>query len=253
MAFVLNRWSSEQDRSADPALARRFRIFSGPGLIVYMLTMTFASFDWAMSLEPHWYSTIYGALFVIGQALTTMAFIIAVVALLASRSSLAADISRLFRDPRNLFNDLGNLLLAFVMLWAYMSFSQFLIIWSGNLPEEVVWYLHRMAGGWIVIPIFLLLFHFAVPFFLLLLRNTKRRPEVLARLAIFVLLVHLVDLFWLVIPAFHQTGFHVHWLDLAAPVGIGGIWIAAYLWLLQRQPILALHDHRWQQESHGHE
>ena len=245
LALLLNRWSLQQDRTADPNLSRRFRLLSGPGLVIYMLTMTFASFDWAMSLDPHWYSTIYGALFIIGQGLTTLAFVITVAAFLSDSKPLSEVATA------DLFNDLGNLLLAFVMLWAYMSFSQFLIIWSGNLPEEVVWYIERTTGGWAWIPPFLIIFHFALPFLLLLLRSTKRRPRVLARVAVFVILVHLVNLFWLVMPAFHPDGLHVHWLDLAAPVGIGGLWITAFLWVLQRRPLLPLHDDRLHAEG-GH-
>lgn len=246
MALLFNRWSSEQDRTANPGLPRRFRLLSAPGLIVYVLTVTFAVFDWSMSLEPHWYSTIYGALFVVSQALTTFAFVITIMTLLAERSEIAE-----VATP-DLFNDLGNLLLAFIMLWGYMSFSQFLIIWSGNLPEEVVWYLHRSAGGWVWVAVILFVFHFAFPFLLLLSRNTKRRPRLLRRLALYVFMIHLLHLFWLVMPAFYQDGIHVHWLDLAAPIGIGGIWIAVYLWLLQRKPLLALKDHRWV-EAGAHE
>lgn len=243
LALLLNRWSWQQDRTSDPGLPRRLRLLSAPGLIVYVLTVTFASFDWSMSLEPHWYSTIYGALFIVGQALTTFAFVIALMALL-SKYAPVADIA-----TPDVFNDLGNLLLAFIMLWGYMSFSQFLIIWSGNLPEEVVWYTHRSAGGWVWVAVILFVFHFVFPFFFLLSRNTKRRPQLLRRLAIYVFVIHLLNMFWIVMPAFYQNGIHIHWLDFAAPLGIGGIWLAAYLWLLQRKPLIALKDHRWAEVS----
>ena len=243
MAYILNRWSHQQDRTADPALARRLRLLSAGGLVLYFVTMTFASFDWAMSLDPHWYSTIYGALFVIGQVLTTLAFVITILALLSDREPLSRAVTA------NHFNDLGNLLLAFVMLWAYMSFSQFLIIWAGNLPEEVVWYLQRTTGGWAWIPPILIIFHFALPFLLLLQRGAKRRPRVLAGIAVGIICMHLLNLFWLVMPAFHADGLHVHWLDLAAPLGIGGLWIAAFVWLLRRKPLLPLHDPRWHVEE----
>lgn len=238
LALVLNRWSLRQDRQADPWLLRRLRLLSAWGLIIYFLTMTFASFDWAMSLEPHWYSTIYGAIVVMGQALTTLAFMIIMARLLAGREPLAGVIRQQH------FHDLGNLLLAFVMLWTYMSFSQFLIIWSGNIPEEVTWYLHRMAGGWQWIAALLLLFHFFVPFGLLLLRSTKLNTGRLAALAGGLLVVHLLAVFWLVMPAFHHEGVHVHWLDVATVVGLGGLWIAAFVWVLSRRPLLAAHDPR---------
>jgi hypothetical protein len=246
LAFALNRWSREQDRSGSPVATRRLRVVSGPGLILYMLTMTFAAFDWGMSLDPHWYSTIYGALFVISQGLTTLAFVIIVMRFLVERKPLSTVVTAAH------FHDLGNLLLAFTMLWAYMSLSQFLIIWSGNLPEEVVWYLDRTAGTWVILPIFLAVFQFVLPFFLLLARANKRRAQALARVATLIILVQLVYLFWLVVPTFHEEGVFLHWLDLAAPIGIGGIWIAAFVWLLPRRPLLPLHDPRWEDFEEQH-
>ena len=245
LAWLLNRWSEEQDRTANPHIPRRFRLLSGPGLMLYVLTMSFAAFDWAMSLEPHWYSTIYGVIFIVSQVLTTLAFVIVVMSLLAPREPLGEVMTV------NIFHDLGNLMLAFTMLWAYMSFSQFIIIWSANLPEEVVWYLRRISGAWKFVPVVLLIFHFALPFVLLLIRNNKRRPAILARIAGFLFLIHFVNMFWLIMPAFYQTGFHISWLDVVAPIGIGGIWIAAYIWALKRKPLIAVNDHRWL-EDHGH-
>lgn len=245
LTLLLNRWSLEQDRTASPAVSRRLRLVSAWGLMLYMLTMTFASFDWAMSLDPHWYSTIYGALFVISQGLSTFAFVIIVATLLLGHKPLSDVVTAAH------FHDLGNLMLAFTMLWAYMSLSQFLIIWSGNLPEEVVWYQERTRGNWSVLPAFLAIFAFATPFFLLLLRSTKRRPQVLARVAAWIIFVQLVHIFWLVAPTFH-AGLSVHWLDLAAPLGIGGIWIAAYTWILQGRPLLPLHDPRWEEAGAHH-
>lgn len=246
LGLILNRWSLQQDRAADPWLLRRLRLLSAWGLIIYFLTMTFAAFDWAMSLEPYWYSTIYGVIVIMGQGLTTLAFIIIVARLLAQRPPL----SEVMRTQH--FHDLGNLLLAFVMLWTYVSFSQFLIIWSGNIPEEVTWYLHRMAGGWQWIAALLILFHFFLPFFLLLLRSTKLNTGRLAALAGGLMVVHLLAVFWLVMPSFYTEGIHLHWLDVAAPIGIGGIWIAAFLWQLGRRPLVPPHDPRLQQLNNHH-
>lgn len=236
LAYLLNRWSSDQDRSGAPWLARRLHRLSGPGLVLYVLTVTFASLDWTMSLEPDWYSTIYSALFIVGQVLSALALLIAVLGLLASRTSLAEVLS-----PRYL-NDLGNLLLAFVILWAYMAFSQFLITWAGNLTEEIPWYLRRVNGGWGWIAGFLIVFHFALPFLLLLSRQVKRRVAVLASLAGALLVVRMVSVYWMVEPAFGDAQPRFHWLDWIAPIGIGGVWMAVFVWHLKRRPILPLHD-----------
>ncbi len=251
LAYFATKWSTDQDRSGDPALSRRLEALAGPGLILYGLTVTFASVDWVMSLEPHWFSTIYGAMFMIGQALAAMALAVRVAAR-ASRQPPLLDVIL-----HSHFHDLGNLLLAFTMLWAYMSFSQFLIIWSANLPEEIPWYLHRMQSGWQWVALLLVGFHFFLPFLLLLSRFVKRKARVLARLALAILVMRLVDLFWLVAPAHHQQGLRVHWMDVAAPVGIGGIWLAAFIWQLGRYPLLPLHDPRlagaFGTEHHAHE
>ena len=237
IAYLINRWSLEQDETADPSLIPRLKLCSGLGLGFYGGTVTLASVDWGMSLEPHWFSTMYGLIFIVGQILTTLAFMIIVLALVSSRKPLADVVV-----PQNL-HDLGNLMLAFVMLWAYTAFSQYLIIWSGNLAEEAVWYVHRTGGGWKAIVVILMIFHFAVPFLLLLSRGTKLRVRMVAILAGVMIFMRLVDLFWLVVPAFHHH-FHIHWLDLAAPIGIGGIWIAAFIWQLQKRPLLPLNDPR---------
>lgn len=236
LAYFLSRWSLEQDRAGDPRFGRRMRALSGGGLILMGLTVTFAAVDWGMSLDPRWFSTIYGILFMVGQALSALAFVIVLVALLGGEKPLAAVVS-----PGSV-HDLGKLLLAFVMLWAYVSLSQFLIIWSGNLPEEVPWYVHRLGGGWQWVALALVFFHFALPFLLLLSRDLKRNARLLGIVAGGVFLVRLLDLFWLVGPEFHGHGFAVHWMDVAAPVGLGGIWLAAFAWQLKGRPLLPLGD-----------
>ncbi len=236
LAFLFNEWSLEQDRTGEPALSRRLQMLSGPGLLVYGLTMTFGSIDWVMSLEPEWFSTIYGITFMVGQALAGFAFAILIAVLLADRQPLAGVVSAAH------FHDLGNLLLAFVMLWAYMAFSQFLIIWTGNLPEEITWYLHRAGGGWNWVGLFVVIFHFAVPFLLLLSRGAKRRLHMLFAVAMTIVVMRLVDLFWLVAPAFHPSGVRVHWMDLVAPIGVGGIWMGVFARQLKGRPLLPPHD-----------
>jgi hypothetical protein len=238
LTLLLSKWSAERDRTGNPALTLRIRRLSAPGIALYVLTMTFAAIDWGMSLEPHWFSTIYGLVFVVGQTLATWAFVILAASWLAQREPLAG-----FARPGH-FHDLGHFMLAFTVLWAYMSFSQFLIIWSANLPEEIPWYVHRAGGSWQAVAGLLLLFHFFVPFLLLLSRRAKRTMETLWKIAAAMLFMRFVDLFWLLIPAFHEEGVYVHWLYLAAPAAIGGIWIAAFLRQLKARPLLALHDPR---------
>jgi hypothetical protein len=236
LSYLLNTWSLEQDRTADPRLARRMQILSGGGLVAYGVTMTFASFDWMMSLEPHWFSTIYGVLVMGGQGLSALAFLIAVLVWLSRRPPLDRIVV-----PAH-FHDLGNLLLAFVMLWAYFSFSQYLIIWSGNLPAEIAWYLHRLQTGWRAVGLTLILFHFAAPFVVLLSRQVKRQPELLLKVAVGILIVRLIDLFWLIAPEFHQTGISVSWMDVVLPLTLGSIWLGYFISQLRGRAILPVHD-----------
>jgi hypothetical protein len=236
LAHFLNRWSADQDDTGAASLARRLYALSGPGLVVYGLTVTFASLDWAMSLEPDWFSTIYSAVFMIGQVLSALAFVTAMLMFLASSEPLSAVAS-----PRYL-NDLGNLLLAFVILWAYMAFSQFLIIWSGNLTDEISWYLHRVRGGWQWVAACVLAFHFGIPFLLLLSRDLKRNVRSLSLLAGALLFMRLLDMVWNVDPAFDPARIRVHWMDWVASLGLGGFWIAAFVRQLERRPLVPLHD-----------
>jgi hypothetical protein len=236
IAYFLNRWSLEQDRSPDPRIALRMQMLSGGGLVAYGLTMTFASFDWVMSLDPHWFSTIYGVLFMGGQGLTALAFLIIALAWLSRREPLDTIVV-----PAH-FHDLGNLMLAFVMLWAYFSFSQYLIIYSGNLPEEITWYTRRLFTGWRAIGIGLVVFHFALPFLILLSRSVKRNPQMLVKVAAGVIVVRLIDLFWLIAPELHRDGFVVSWLDALLPLSLGCVWLGCFIWQLRGRPLLPLHD-----------
>jgi len=236
ISYFLNAWSLEQDRTGNPQIARKMQILSAAGLVVYGITITFASFDWLMSLEPHWFSTIYGVLIMGGQGLSALAFLIVALVWLSRRPPLDRIVV-----PAH-FHDLGNLTLAFVMLWAYFSFSQYLIIWSGNLPTEIAWYLHRMQTGWRPVGIALMLFHFAVPFVLLLSRTVKREGGLLVRVAGAILCVRLVDLFWLIGPEFHQNGIAVSWMDVVVPAAFGALWLSAFIDQLRGRAILPVHD-----------
>ncbi len=236
ISYFLNKWSAEQDRTGQHQITRRLEALSAPGLILFGLTVTFASVDWVMSLEPEWFSTIFGILFMGGQVLSALAFVIATAVVLGKRKPLSDAIA-----PAHL-HDLGKLLLAFVMLWAYFAFSQYLIIWSGNLPEEISWYVHRLHGGWQWLGLLLILFHFALPFLLLLSRDLKRNARLLARLAAAVIIMRFIDLFWLIAPEFHNEALSLHWMDLAAPVGLGGIWLAFFVRQLKSRPLLPIGD-----------
>ena len=173
------------------------RAISAPGLVVFTLTTTFAFIDWIMSLEPHWFSTIYGAMFMIGEMLESFAFVIALMIILSKASPLKEYVT-----PQHI-HDLGNMMFAFMVLWAYLSFSQFLIIWAGNLPEEIPWYVSRLRGGWGWVALTLVIFHFAVPFALLLMRGVKRSADRLFRVCLLMIAIRLVDVYWITEPAFY--------------------------------------------------
>jgi hypothetical protein len=242
LTYFLNKWSRQED-AGEAALPLWMRLegLSGIGLVIFGFTVTFASVDWVMSLEPQWYSTIYGLLFMVSQALAAMAFAIAMLVWLSDRRPLS-DVVR----PAQ-FQDLGSFLLTFVMLWAYMEFSQFLIIWGGNLSEEIPWYIRRMEGIWGNVALLLIIVSFFLPFFLLLFRHVKRRTRSLLIVALVVLLMRLVDLYWMVLPAFGGGAVRLTWMNVALPLGLGGVWFAYFLWQLQRMPILPVHDPRMEE------
>jgi hypothetical protein len=236
LANFLYKWSGELDRDPNLSIMRRMENLSGPGIVIYFLTSTLASFDLVMSLEPQWYSTIYGLLFIVYQALAMLTVMIGVTTWLSKHEPLSSVATEKH------FHDLGKLTHGFVVFWIYGTFSQFLIMWSGNLPEEIVWYVRRTAGGWKAVAIFLVFFHFVVPFFLLLSRNNKMRKNSLVKIAGLILFMRFVDLYWLISPAFYPDGVHFHWLDVAAPVGIGGLWLTTFYAQLKKRPLVPLPD-----------
>jgi len=242
MASLISRWSLQQDKTESEAPSDRLKMLSGPGLAICFLSGTFAVIDWMMSLEPDWYSSIYGAMVIVGFGLATFTTMIFITASFSDDEPFAS-----FATP-TLFQDLGNLTLAFVMLWAYMSFSQFLIMWCGNLMEEIPWYLRRIHGGWEYVALALIVFHFFVPFFFLLFRENKRAERSLMVLAAFIIFMHLVDLVWLILPASGQVGepIRIPWgsvlLVIPAVLGIGGIWVSMFLNRMNQSPLLPIHD-----------
>jgi len=250
-AYLLSRWSQQQDQTEDPErvreLAEKMTLLSGPALIVFGITITFASVDWVMSLQPAFRSTMFGPLFVSGELLTGFACALIVLAWLLNRSPLADLVSV------EALGDLGNLLFTFLVLWAYMEFFQFMLIWIADLRYDIIWYLPRTQGVWLWVVGALLLFHFAIPFFLLLMRSIKRNPRALAMVAGLLLFMHLVYVYFQILPAFPDTRIWVHWMDFVAPFGVGGVWLANFLWDLKRGPVLPLHDLNRETALHYHE
>ena len=241
--------ANEHDRTGDRALFKRIKARSAPALLVFVVTTTLAFIDWIMSLEPDWYSTIYGWMYTVGQVLLTFSFLVAVLVLLSKREPFVSFLTKQH------YHDIGNLMLAFTMLWAYMSFAQFLIIWAENLPDEIPWYVRRFSGGWGYIAWTIAIFHFFVPFFLLLLRFVKKNPTRLRTLAIWIIIMKMLDVFWIVEPAFRQRGLEVYWTDLVTLIGVGGVWLAVFIWNLKSRPLLASHDPRDTYsllKAHGH-
>jgi hypothetical protein len=235
LMLIFNHWSKQQDvNQQDRALRRRLKMLAGPGIILYVFAMSFAAIDWVMSITPHWASTIYGFLFVVGQLISSMALMICIVVLL-SRSKPMDGILQ----ERHL-HALGKFLLAFVMLWAYFGFSQLLIIWAGNQPEEITFYRTRLYGGWGVVAVIVLVFHFFVPFFLLLSRDLKRNPHLLPKVAVWLILMRWVDLFWMTRPEFSKDHVVLSILDVLLPVGLIGIWLFLFIVNLKQQPLLPL-------------
>jgi hypothetical protein len=236
LAYCLRTWSLRQDETGDPRMARRLVSLSGPGLVLYGITITFASVDWVMSLQPAFRSTIFGPLFASGELVSGMAFALIVLAWLATRPPLANVYSV------EAFNDLGNLLFTFLIVWAYMAFFQFMLVWITNLRYDNIWYLPRSRDGWEWVAWALFVVGFAVPFFLLLVRDVKRNPAALGRVAAVILFMHLVYAYYQVMPAFAGTTIDQHCMDFLTPLAVGGPWLANFLWVFQRSPVVAPHD-----------
>ena len=254
-AFALRSGSLKQDGDASPAVWEKLKVWSAPGLLMFGLTITLASTDWIMSLDPAWYSTIFGMFFMISEMLSVMALMIVI---LCSLREFAPYDKVLGPDK---LHDYGKLMLAFTMVWAYFSFSQWLIIWAGNLPEEITWYLDRIHGGWQIVALALVFLQFSLPFLLLLSRELKRDARTLVPVALLVLVMRYVDLYWLVAPnpfpgtsgAEHHLTYH--WTYFAAPLALVSIWLGTFFWQLSKRPLLVVTEpmlpRLWEQ-SHDH-
>jgi hypothetical protein len=247
IVYLLNKWGGQQDKTDNYEDAERFlgkaTAFCGPTMVIYALLVTFAVVDWVMMLDPHFFSTMWGLLFVAGWALSCFCFSVTLLAFLSDKAPMNRVLG--FRH----FHDLGKLMLALVMVWAYFNFSQFLIIWSGNIPEETGWYITRMKGGWGFMGVALVLFHFAFPFLLLLRQDLKRKAKMLAGVAVFILFLRLVDMFYLIGPnpridthGLEQGAFVISWLDFVAPIAVGGIWLWYFFGQLMKRPLVPVMD-----------
>jgi hypothetical protein len=236
LAARLRKLSLEQDLTNDAAPTRKARVLSGPGIVIYGLLVTFASVDWIVSLEKDWYSTMFGVIVAGGQILSAFAFGVIMLTTFRNQEPFASTVDKVH------YHHLGNLMLTFVLFWTYVSFGQLLIIYSGDLPKELEWYLHRIAGSWKAVVAVIALFHFFLPFFLLLFRSIKKRVAALATLAALLFVMHIVDTYWMVMPSLHQNGVSLSWLDFTAPIGVGGLWVSYFLWRLKSAPLLPKND-----------
>ena len=235
LSFLLSKWSKETDRPNAPDNSGRFKAVSGPGLILYGFTISFAAIDWIMSLDPSWISTIFGLLILIGEVLSAMCFAIVVERILFNYKPMSEMLKPDF------VHDHGKWMLTFIMVWAYFSFSQWLIIWAGNLPSEITFYLKRLNGGWGWIGLILVLFHFAIPFTMLLSRPFKRNIRRLVWVAVLLMLMGYVDLFWIIEPDFSKT-LTVTVADIVVPIAIGGLWLWYFFRNLASLPLLPAYD-----------
>ena len=235
LAYRLSGLSRGADAKDNPETVKRMRVVAAPGLLAFSLAATFASFDWVMSLEPHWFSSIFGAIFMVSAGLSTMLFM----AILAHHLSKREPLKNVITTQQ--FHDFGNWCFAFTILWTYMNFVQFLIIWSGNLYEETFWYLKRGKDGWLEFSMVFAVVLFFVPFILMLFRNNKRNSKVFASIAVVLLAARYMEMLWLIAPtfSFRSHAFAFHWMDLAAMAGIGGTWLWLFANGLKKGPLLS--------------
>ncbi len=242
LAHFLYKWSGLQDETGDPALQSKLEALSGPGILVFGLTVTFASIDWVMTLEPYFFSTIYGMIYMVGPLFAAMCFVL----IAEQRLAPYEPISKMIKPQ--LLNDQGNLLLVFTILWAYLAYSQYVIIWAGNQPDEIPWYLRRGVGPWAAVALFLIVFHFGLPFVLLLNRPVKRSMRLISGLAAGLFAVAIIDTWWMVAPAYSSQP-RFHWSDWTAVIGIGALWIWRLSANLKTRPLLPLNDPRFSDQT----
>lgn len=254
LSLAFNSWSKKLDETGDVKNITKMKRFAAPGLILYVLFMTLAATMWTMSLEPEWFSTIYGAWMISGYALTIVAFNIIVLSYLDKEPPIVEKVTT------RTYHHLGNYLLGFTIFWTYVSFSQFLIIWNGNLPEEIGWYLHRSGNALNILTVALMAFHWLVPMLILLIRRNKTQLQILRKIAFYILAVRILDMYWNLVPSFegHASTLNLFMLLLVAlaSLGVAGVWLFFFLGELKKRPLLPLHDPREElmflKDIHGH-
>ncbi|MCB1153717.1 quinol:cytochrome C oxidoreductase, partial [bacterium] len=241
LSFIYYRGSVKQDKSGDKKITRRLQNLSGPGIILTALTLTFAAFDWIMSLDPHWYSTIYGVYYFSGSLVAIFAFLSISIIAMQSAGLLEGVVTT------EHYHDLGKLLFGFTVFWTYIAFSQYFLIWYANIPEETLWYAHRSVGSWQKMTTFMAVGHFVLPFFYFLTRSTKRHRFALLVGAMWMLMMHFIDMYWLVAPSLHHEGVVFGLIDVTTLLGIGGLFLAFFTWNLRRNPLVPIKDPRLQE------
>ncbi len=244
LSYLLNKYSLQQDEAATIELRQKMRTVSAPGMIAFALTITFASFDWLMSLEAHWYSTIFGVYIFSGGVVGFLSFLTMFV-LYMNKKNILDDVI-----TKEHYHDLGKLTFAFIIFWAYMAFSQYLLIWYANIPEETIWFRQRWVGSWKGLSLFLVLGNFVVPFLILITRLAKRKPAFLKIMVAWLFFMHFIDLYWVVMPSLHAEGAAISWMDFAAVIGIGGIFCRLYFRRLTSVPLVPVKDPKLRESIH---
>ncbi len=241
LAIILSKLSTQQDGGHSENLRKKFVKTSAPGMILFALTTTFAAFDWLMSLDPHWYSTIYGVYVFAGGTCGMFAIVTLMLMSLRKRGVLKDVVTH------EHYHDLAKMMFAFMIFWGYMAFSQYFLIWYGNIPEETIWFLHRWEGSWKIVTLILVFGHFVIPFLIMVTRGAKRNLGALKILAIWLLLMHLVDMYWLVMPTLHKHAVHISWIDFATLIGIGGIFFWVFWNRFMARPVVPVGDPKLKQ------
>ncbi len=236
LSMSLFRLSVKQDIEHTAGITEKFKKISAPGMLLFALSLTFASFDWLMSLDPHWYSTIFGVYIFSGTVLAVLATLLLVTLFLRAKGFLEGVITI------EHYQDVAKLLFAFTVFWAYIAFSQYFLIWYGNIPEETVWFLHRWQGSWKTVSMVIVLGHFVLPFIILVTRSSKRNLKLLWVMGFWFLFIHWLDIYWLVLPTFHKHSAHFSWLDFTAMLGIGGVFMSIFWRNLTGNKLVPMND-----------